>query len=123
VASVAAYSPLPGLSVYAASKAFLRSLSLSQNSEMKAKVDVMTLCPGSVTTPLINNSSPIDAATPSHVVERTLANLGWSEELNPNLMHAIFTRVIIMGTGLHMKFYLFGAHIYMKLFKKMTKFD
>ena len=50
VSSTASYSPLPGLSVYSATKAFLRNLSLSMYNEMGDKVDVLTLCPGSIVT-------------------------------------------------------------------------
>lgn len=51
VASVAAYSPLPWFAVYAATKSYLRSLSLAAGEEMRSSgVSVSVLCPGPVRT-------------------------------------------------------------------------
>ncbi|MCA3564488.1 MAG: SDR family oxidoreductase [Methylocystis sp.] len=51
VASVAAFAPGPGMAMYYASKAFVRSLSLALWQETKGSgVTVTTLCPGPVST-------------------------------------------------------------------------
>jgi short-subunit dehydrogenase len=51
VASVAAFAPGPGMAMYYASKAFVRSLSLALWQEAKGSgVTVTTLCPGPVST-------------------------------------------------------------------------
>ncbi|HEY3020789.1 MAG TPA: SDR family oxidoreductase [Solirubrobacteraceae bacterium] len=47
VASTASFQPLPGMAVYAASKAFVRSFSEAVHAEMAGSgVSVTTLCPG-----------------------------------------------------------------------------
>jgi hypothetical protein len=51
VASTAAFQPMPGTATYAASKAFVLSLSEATHSELKGKgVTVTALCPGPVKT-------------------------------------------------------------------------
>ncbi len=50
-ASIYAFSPVPGDAVYAASKAFVRSLSLALHEELKDKgINVMVLSPGGMKT-------------------------------------------------------------------------
>ncbi|MBQ1507801.1 MAG: SDR family NAD(P)-dependent oxidoreductase [Erysipelotrichaceae bacterium] len=52
-ASIYAFSPVPGDAVYAASKAFVRSLSMALHEELKKKgINVLTLSPGSMRTPM-----------------------------------------------------------------------
>lgn len=52
-ASIYAFSPVPGDAVYAASKAFVRSLSLALHEELKDKgIKVLMLSPGSMRTPM-----------------------------------------------------------------------
>ena len=53
VASIAAYSPIPLMATYGATKAYVRSFSLALRQELrkqKRPVSVTTLCPGPVTT-------------------------------------------------------------------------
>jgi uncharacterized protein len=51
VASTAAFQPIPGTAAYAASKAFVLSLSEGAHSELKGRgVTVTALCPGPVKT-------------------------------------------------------------------------
>ncbi len=51
VASLAAYIPLGNFAIYAASKSYVRSLSLALAAELKDRgIHVMALCPGSVAT-------------------------------------------------------------------------
>ena len=52
-ASIYAFSPVPGDAVYAAAKAFVRSLSMALHEELKEQgIKVLTLCPGSMKTSL-----------------------------------------------------------------------
>lgn len=52
VASMAAFQPLPYMSVYAATKAFVLSFSQSLRGEVRSKgVQVLAVCPGPVDTP------------------------------------------------------------------------
>ena len=52
-ASIYAFSPVPGDAVYAASKAFVRSLSMALHEELKGKgIKVLTLSPGGMKTPM-----------------------------------------------------------------------
>ncbi len=52
-ASIYAFSPVPGDAVYAASKAFVRSLSLALHEELKDRgINSMVLSPGSMKTPM-----------------------------------------------------------------------
>ncbi len=52
-ASIYAFSPVPGDAVYAASKAFVRSLSIALHEELKDKgINVLVLSPGSMRTAL-----------------------------------------------------------------------
>jgi uncharacterized protein len=63
VASTAAFQPLPGTAVYAATKAFVLSLSEAAHSELKGTgVSVTALCPGPVKTEFLQASSLDDAA-------------------------------------------------------------
>lgn len=58
VASLAAYIPLGNFAVYAASKSYVRSLSLALAAELKDRgIHVMALCPGSVSTEFANVAS------------------------------------------------------------------
>lgn len=55
VASVAAFLPQPGFAEYAATKAYVLSLSRALNAELKArKISVMSLCPGPSATNFFN---------------------------------------------------------------------
>lgn len=60
VASVAAYCPLGGFSVYAASKAYVKSFSLSLREELKDYgIKVNCLCPGGTTTEFFETSGQV----------------------------------------------------------------
>lgn len=117
VASVAAYGPLPGLSLYSATKAFLKSLTLSAYKEMKDNVDVLALCPGPIKTKMLNETMTIDGITADRVVEKALSNLGYVEEINPSALQAMECRVILEAQNIHMKIFLFFAAYYVKFFK------
>ena len=81
-ASVAAFQPLPGMNVYAASKAFVLSYSRALNSELKSRgISVTAVCPGWTKTPFLSGAEkhgngavehfmfPLD---PEKVVKRAL---------------------------------------------------
>jgi uncharacterized protein len=62
VASTAAFQPLPGSAVYAATKAFVLSLSEAAHTELKGTgVSVTALCPGPVKTEFVH-AAGLDAA-------------------------------------------------------------
>jgi short-subunit dehydrogenase len=72
VASTAAFQPLPGSAVYAATKAFALSLSEAAHAELKGTgVSVTALCPGPVKTEFIDVAG-LDAA------EDNLPDLFWT---------------------------------------------
>jgi len=61
VASVAAFQPVPGMSVYAASKAFVLSLTESLSEELRGTgVTITALCPGPTKTEMADAFSQIE---------------------------------------------------------------
>jgi short-subunit dehydrogenase len=63
LASTAAFQPLPGTAVYAATKAFVLSLSEAAHAELKeAGVTVTAVCPGPVKTEFVEAAGLDDAA-------------------------------------------------------------
>jgi uncharacterized protein len=67
VASMAAFQPLPGSAVYAASKSFVLSFSESLRTELRGRgVTVTALCPGPVRTefPEVAGMGDVEARTP-----------------------------------------------------------
>ena len=62
VASIAAFQPVPTLATYAASKAYVLSLSESLAEELKGSgVTVTTLCPGITATPMLTSAKDANA--------------------------------------------------------------
>ncbi len=63
VASIAGTVPVPGMSVYCATKYAVRGYSLSAALEMRTKgVYVTAFCPASIQTPMLDNQEDVDAA-------------------------------------------------------------
>jgi len=63
VASLAAFQPLPSMAVYAASKAYVLSLTEALAEELRGKgVTVSALCPGFTDTNLVENAKRENAA-------------------------------------------------------------
>ena len=63
VASIAGLTPVPGMSVYAATKHAVRAFSISAALELRPKgVYVTAFCPATVQTPMLNNQLGVDAA-------------------------------------------------------------
>ena len=57
MSSMSAWMPFPGISVYAATKSYLRTLSLAIRNELYDRgVRVTAVCPGAVATGLYNLS-------------------------------------------------------------------
>ena len=81
MASSVAFAPVPSFAVYAASKAYLLSLTEALTAELRREpIDVMTVCPGAVATEFgeragFGGSIP-GAMTPEHVAARSWAALG-----------------------------------------------
>ena len=89
VASLSAHGPVPGLSVYAATKAAVVSLALSLSWEVPAGVRVHAVCPDGVSTDLVAAMAPTGRAKalvssggrmlePSEVADAVVAVLGRS---------------------------------------------
>lgn len=87
VASVAGFQPIPYLAVYAATKAFVISLSVALWEECRGRgVCVMGLCPGTTETELFTRASAPEAAlgkprTANQVVQTALAGLDRNRSL------------------------------------------
>jgi 3-oxoacyl-[acyl-carrier protein] reductase len=63
IASIAALAPIPGISLYAASKYAVRAFSLAAAQELREHgVHVTTLCPDAIRTPLLAPQKNLDAA-------------------------------------------------------------
>lgn len=74
VASISAFQPIPALALYAASKAFVLSLSESLSEElMGTGVTVTALCPG------ITKTEMLDRAQEEHSVARSIPDLFLSD--------------------------------------------
>ena len=96
VSSVAAHLPMPGITTYAATKAFLKSFSKSLYFEMKPYgVRVCPVCPGAVATPLYKLKPSLMKLgvnlgvikKPSTIVHRALRGLYRGRRVvNPSLM-------------------------------------
>ena len=62
VASIAAFQPVPSLATYAATKAYVLSLTESLSEELKGKgVTVTALCPGITATPMLSSAAASSA--------------------------------------------------------------
>lgn len=73
VASLAALSPVPGLSLYSASKYAVRAYSLAAGMELaKEGIAVTTLCPDAVQTPMLDQQKEKEQAALTFSGNRTL---------------------------------------------------
>ena len=71
VASVASFQPVPSLSAYAASKAYVLSLTESLSEELRGTgVFVTALCPGLTRTDMIDDVHRADRIGPSNGLDR-----------------------------------------------------
>lgn len=87
IASMAAFLPFPGYSVYGASKAFVLNFSRALRAELrKRKIHVMAVCPGPVNTPFFDVSERYTNGlsafkrkfmnTPEKVIKKALNDAG-----------------------------------------------
>ncbi|MBM4375058.1 MAG: SDR family oxidoreductase [Deltaproteobacteria bacterium] len=73
VASMAAYAPVPGLSLYSASKYAVRAFSLAAATELRPRgVAVSVLCPDAVATPMLDKQTDYDEASLTFSAPRIL---------------------------------------------------
>lgn len=87
IASIAALVPVPGMSVYAATKAAVRSFSLSTAIELRPKgVYVTAFCPATIQTPMLDNQDGVEAAE--------MFFSGWRILTLDEIEHAILYRVL-----------------------------
>jgi 3-oxoacyl-[acyl-carrier protein] reductase len=74
VASMAAYAPVPGLSLYSASKYAVRAFSLAAATELRPRgVAVSVLCPDAVATPMLDKQTDYDEASLTFSAPRILS--------------------------------------------------
>lgn len=89
IASLSGHGPVPGLSVYAATKAAVVSLSLSLSAEVPRTVKVHAVCPDGVSTAMVDSMRPDGRAkelvasggrmlTPDEVAAAAVAMIGKS---------------------------------------------
>jgi uncharacterized protein len=70
VASISAFAPIPGLALYAASKAFVLSLTEAMSEELKGTgVSITALCPGFTETPMMQQSPRASRLPPIMVMD------------------------------------------------------
>ncbi len=101
VASVVGHFPFPFSSLYAATKAFVRNLSLSVEGEEKGNIHVLTSCPGAVETAFFSRSRkggdvrnnpltmPVSVATQSIIRQIETEK----DEVVFDWKYALFTRI------------------------------
>lgn len=104
VSSLAASLPMPGITVYSASKSYLKSFGRSLYFEMRPySVGVTTVCPPAVATPLYNISERLMTAgvrcgviwTPKRLVRRALRAMRHGRRIiRPGLMN-IYLPILI----------------------------
>jgi 3-oxoacyl-[acyl-carrier protein] reductase len=88
VASMAAYAPVPGLSLYSASKYAVRAFSLAAATELRGRgVAVSVLCPDAVATPMLDKQTDYDEASLTFSAPRILTAEEVAEVLTGRILH------------------------------------
>lgn len=99
IASVAGLAPVPGMSLYCASKFAVRGFSLSILSELKAKgVSLSVICPDAVDTPMLHQEALEPEASLSFSADRILT----VEDVERAILKAIEKKtpeILIPGGG------------------------
>ena len=113
IASTASYQPVPGLAVYAATKAFVRSFSEAVWGEVPAGVKVFAVSPGATATEFFDVAGTKPAgnlATPADVVRVILQQLdsekpapstivGWQNRIMARVSRIVPTKAAIAVAG------------------------
>ena len=94
VASVAGVIPSILVQHYAATKAYVRSLTYSLHSEIGDKIDILTHSPCYVNTAMTKFYKRIDVASPRDCAHTIFRDLGYEIENNPTLMHEFQTFLV-----------------------------
>jgi len=111
VSSLAALLPSPKYSVYSASKAFNRSLSLSMSSDYAPGIDVMVCEPGLVATAMTRMKSSLICCSPDECASWTLRRLGTAEEVIPHWKHVLLwgpSQIFVFLIPIAMRSYLYN---------------
>ena len=117
VSSVAAFQPIPLMSTYAATKAYVLSFSEGLHYELKEEgVHVLTVCPGPTATGFFDNAQegfrkyPFSFETPETLIENVKIALrkkepllisGWKNKLVP-IVERLFCRAFVIKRTHHM---------------------
>lgn len=87
VASMAAYAPVPGLSLYSASKYAVRAFSLAASTELRPRgIAVTVLCPDAVATPMLDKQTDYDEASLTFSAPRILTAAEVAEVLTGKVL-------------------------------------
>ncbi len=113
MASAAAFVPQPGFAVYAASKAYVLSLSRALGVELRREgITVTAVCPGAVDTPFFDHQAyPVPEykkrfmASPEAVVEKALRDAARGKQLSVcgGSMKALRLACRLLPTGMLMR--------------------
>lgn len=111
VSSLAALLPSPKYSVYSASKAFNRSLSLSMSSDYAPGIDVMVCEPGLVATSMTKMRPSLICCSSDECASWTLRRLGSVEEAIPHWKHVLLwlpSKIFVSLTPISLRNYLYN---------------
>ena len=89
MASVFSYTPSLLARVYTMTKAFVLYFSKSLHYESKGKVDILTVCPGFVSTQMTGFRKSFDTIQPAVCIRGVLKDLGQNSETNTHWLHEL----------------------------------
>ena len=123
LASSASLSPDPLSTLYSSTKIFNRFLSDSLHYDKSPSLDVLTINPGMVETPMAEtfrgSSSPlgIEVADPKTLVNNSLRNLDYEQSFAGSAKHGVFNYIQTSIPGVFSKILLFYQLNIMSLYK------
>ena len=94
MASVFSYTPNVIERVYTMTKAFVLYFSKSLHYESKGKVDILTVCPGFVSTQMTGFRKTFDTIQPTACISGVLKDLGQHSETNTHWLHELIFNFI-----------------------------
>lgn len=102
IASLAGFQPLPTMSVYAATKAYVRSLSLALWEETRGTgVRVLSVCPGPVETEFWENAQAPDIMTRRRSMDQVLESTFRAlDQDQPEVVDGLANRVLSISSSL-----------------------